>query len=149
MSKAVQKTNVLLKLLVPAGGATPQPPIGPALGARGVKSIDFCKEFNARTAKLVKGTPVPCIITVRPDRTFSFDTTSPPTSYLLLKAAGLEKGSSTPGVKNPKVGTVSVKHVYEIAKMKHKDTRLQELSLEAIAKSIVGSAKSMGIAVVP
>ncbi|BFZ60101.1 mitochondrial 54S ribosomal protein YmL19 [Saitoella coloradoensis] len=149
MSKAVQKTNVLLKLLVPAGGATPQPPIGPALGARGVKSIDFCKEFNARTAKLVKGTPVPCIITVRPDRTFSFDTTSPPTSYLLLKAAGLEKGSSTPGQKNPKVGTISVKHVYEIAKIKHKDTRLQELSLEAIAKSIVGSAKSMGIAVVP
>lgn len=114
--KAVAAKNVLIKLIVGAGQAAPAPPVGPALGSKGVKAIDFCKEFNARTAHLNPGVPIPTVVTVRPDRTFSFETKSPPTAWLVLQAAGAAKGIASG--KDPKVGTISLKHVYEIAKIK-------------------------------
>lgn len=169
MSKAAATRDVLVKLIVPAGGATPSPPIGPALGARGVKSIDFCKEFNARTATYVPGVPLPTHITVRPNRTFSFEVRTPPTSWLLLKAAGVEKGAGAAGREATVggaagnkgkgsaatgqaavsvAGRLSVKQVYEVAKVKHADPKLAHLSLEAICRSVIGTAKTMGIQVV-
>lgn len=134
------------RLLIPAGKAAPSPPVGPALGARGVKSMDFCKEFNARTGHIEPGTPIPTLITVQPDRTFSFVTKTPPTAYFLKKAAGIEKGTGRPG--HDFVGTVSLKHVYEIAKIKATDQHLKHLRLEAIASTIVGTARTIGIQVV-
>ncbi|ANB11455.1 mitochondrial 54S ribosomal protein YmL19 [Sugiyamaella lignohabitans] len=115
MSKQAAK-NILVKLIVGAGQASPQPPVGPALGSKGVKAIDFCKDFNARTAHLNPGTPVPAIITVKPDRSFTYEIKSPPTAWLLMKAAGIDKGTPEAGKKT--VGTVSLKHIYEIAKIK-------------------------------
>ena len=135
------------RILVPAGKATPTPPIGPALGARGVKSMDFCKEFNARTAHLEPGLPTPTLITVQPDRTFSFIIKTPPVSYFLKKAAGIEKGTGKPG--HETVGTVSLKHIYEIAKIKATDEHMKHLSLESIARTVVGSARTLGVQVVP
>jgi len=114
--KATAAKNVLVKLIVGAGQASPQPPVGPALGSKGVKAIDFCKDFNARTAHYTPGTPIPALVTVRPDRSFQFDIKSPPTAWLLMQAAGIEKGSPEAGKKI--VGKVSLKHVYEIAKIK-------------------------------
>jgi len=134
-------------LLIPAGKAAPTPPVGPALGARGVKSMDFCKEFNARTAHVEPGVPIPTLITVQPDRSFTFTITSPPASYLLKKAAGIEKGASKPG--NEVTGTISLKHVYEITKIKSSDEQLKHLPLESVARMIVGSARTHGIQVVP
>lgn len=118
MSKkaAANTKDVLIKLIVGAAQATPSPPVGPALGSKGVKAIDFCKEFNARTAHFNPGVPIPTLVTVKPDRTFSFELKSPPTAWLVLKAAGAEKGIASG--KDPKVGTISLKHVYEIAKIK-------------------------------
>lgn len=117
MSKKVSAAkDVLIKLIVGAAQATPSPPVGPALGSKGVKAIDFCKEFNARTAHFNPGTPIPTVVTVKPDRTFSFEVKSPPTAWLILKAAGVEKGIAHG--KDPAVGTISLKHVYEIAKIK-------------------------------
>lgn len=113
---AAAAKNVLVKLIVGAGQASPSPPVGPALGSKGVKAIDFCKEFNARTAHYNTGVPIPALVTVRPDRSFQFELKSPPTAWLLMQAAGIEKGSSDP--KRAKVGTVSLKHVFEIAKIK-------------------------------
>ncbi|EJT52032.1 60s ribosomal protein l19 [Trichosporon asahii var. asahii CBS 8904] len=137
----------IVKLLVPAGKATPSPPVGPALGARAVKAIDFCKEFNARTAHFKPDVPIPTLITINPDRTFSFTFKTPPVSYLLKKAAKIDKGSGAPG--SDIVGEVSLKHVYEIAKVKCMDDALKALGEERVARSIVGSAKSLGINVVP
>lgn len=114
--KAVSAKNVLIKLIVGAGQAAPAPPVGPALGSRGVKAIDFCKEFNARTSHLNPGVPIPTVVTVMPDRTFNFEIKSPPTAWLVLQAAGASKGIAS--AKDPKVGTISLKHVYEIAKIK-------------------------------
>lgn len=150
MSKAAAKgagakVATTFKLLVPAGKAAPAPPVGPALGQRGVKSIDFCKQFNDRTKHLVQGTPVPCRITVNPDRTFSFVTKSTPASYLILRAAGLEKGASNPG--SEVAGEISVKHIYEIAKIKKEDAK-SGISLQSVARTVVGQCKSMGIKVV-
>lgn len=136
----------MVRLLVGAGKATPSPPIGPALGAKGVKSMDFCKEFNARTAHIAPGTPIPTVITIEPDRTFSFIMKTPPTAYFLKKAAGIDKGSGKPG--HEWAGSVSLKHVYEIAKIKAKDDHLKHLTLEAIANSVVGVARTLGIRVV-
>lgn len=146
MSRAVATKDVLVKLIVPAGGATPSPPIGPALGARGVKSIDFCKEFNARTSAYAPGVPLPVLITIRPNRTFAFDIKTPSTAWLLMRAAGIDKGSGEPG----KVvsGKVSLKHVFEVAQIKAKDEKLKGLPLESICKSVVGTAKTLGIEVV-
>ncbi|GLB33622.1 putative ribosomal protein L11/L12 [Lyophyllum shimeji] len=110
MSKAASKAKAqVVRLLIPAGKAAPTPPVGPALGARGVKSMDFCKEFNAKTAHLEQGVPTPTLITVQPDRSFTFITKTPPASYFLKKAAGIEKGTGKPG--HEITGTISLKHV--------------------------------------
>ena len=121
--------------------------MGPALGARGVKAMDFCKEFNARTAHIQPGVPIPTLITIQPDRTFTFKTKTPPVSYFLKKTLGLDKGAHKPG--HEVKGTISLKHVYEIARIKATDEHLKHLSLEAIAGTVVGSAKTLGITVVP
>ena len=134
-------------MLIPAGKAAPTPPVGPALGARGVKSMDFCKEFNARTTHIEPGVPVPTLITVQPDRTFTFITKTPPASYFLKKAAGIEKGTGRPG--HEITATISLKHVYEIAKIKSTDEHMKIIPLESIARMIVGSARSLGVQVVP
>ncbi|KAI9294657.1 50S ribosomal protein L11 [Neoconidiobolus thromboides FSU 785] len=142
MSNKISK----LKLIVPAGKASPSPPVGPALGQRGIKSMDFCKQFNDRTKDFETGVPIPVVISVKPDRTFSFINKSPPTSFLLKRAAGVEKGASTPGTQV--VGQVSLKHIYEIALIKQQDPNLASLSLRNICSAIIGSAKSAGIKVV-
>ncbi|KDQ64751.1 hypothetical protein JAAARDRAFT_28395 [Jaapia argillacea MUCL 33604] len=147
MANAAKAKAQIVRILVGAGKAAPTPPVGPALGARGVKSMDFCKEFNARTAHIDPGVPIPTLITIQPDRTFTFITKTPPTTYFLKKAAGVEKGAAKPG--HEVVGTVSLKHVYEIAKIKATDEHLKHLRLEAIASTIVGTAKAIGIQVVP
>ncbi|KAF8528895.1 mitochondrial ribosomal protein L11 [Hysterangium stoloniferum] len=147
MSKAAAGKAQLVRLLLSAGKATPSPPIGPALGARGVKAIDFCREFNARTAHLEPGVPTPTLITVQPDRTFSFITKTPPVSYFLKKASGIEKGAAQPG--REVTGTISLKHIYEIAKVKQTDGHLKHLPLESIARMVVGSSRSLGLRVVP
>lgn len=133
-------------MLIPAGKAAPTPPVGPALGARGVKSMDFCKEFNARTAHIEPGVPIPTLITVQPDRTFSFITKTPPATYFLKQAAGIEKGTGRPG--HEVTGTITLKHVYEIAKIKATDEHMKTLPLESITRMIIGSARSLGVQVV-
>ena len=109
--------------------------------------MDFCKEFNARTAQIEPGVPTPTLITVQPDRSFTFVTKTPPVSYFLKRASGIEKGSAKPG--HDILGTISLKHVYEIAKIKATDEHLKHLTLEAIARTVIGSARSLGIQVVP
>ncbi|KAI5285051.1 hypothetical protein KEM52_002615 [Ascosphaera acerosa] len=154
MAKKLPPKDVIVKLIVGAGQASPSPPVGPALGSKGVKSIDFCKEFNARTAHIVPGTPMPARVTVRPDRTFTFDLRTPATSWLLLKAAQVEprknrlRGAETPGRGEP-IGRLSLKHIYEIARIKQTETRLAGLSLEALCKSLIAAARTAGIQVVP
>lgn len=115
----------IVKLLVPAGKASAQPPVGPALGAKGVKAMDFSKQFNERTAHLEPGLPTPAVVTINSDRTFSFEIKTPPTSLLLKRAAGITTGSGRPGSAGIEgiAGTVSIKHIYEIAKIKMKDFR--------------------------
>ncbi|TFK29307.1 mitochondrial 54S ribosomal protein YmL19 [Coprinopsis marcescibilis] len=148
MSKAAQKARAqIVRLLIPAGKAAPTPPVGPALGARGVKSMDFCKEFNAKTAQIEPGVPVPTLITVQPDRTFTFVTKTPPVSYFLKQTTGLEKGPAKPG--HEILATISLKHVFEISKIKASDEQLKHLPQESIARMIVGSARTLGIQVVP
>ena len=129
-----------IKLQIPAGAANPAPPVGPALGQRGVNIMEFCKAFNAQTQNMA-GFTVPVIVTVFSDRSFTFVTKSPPASNLLLKAAGIEKGSPMPN-KN-KVGKVTKAQVEEIAKTKVKD--LTAANLEAAVKTVSGTARSMGI----
>jgi len=153
MSKARAATDQIVKLIVGAGQASPSPPVGPALGSKGVKSIDFCKEFNARTAHITPGIPIPARVTVRPDRSFHFELRTPSTSYLLLNSAGVAlrknklRGAMNPGKES--VGEVSLKHIYEIAKIKHSELRLSGMTLEGLCKSIIGQAKSIGVTVVP
>lgn len=161
----------IVKLIVGAGQASPSPPIGPALGSKGVKSIDFCKvhlyvvriglhalltlgkEFNARTAHMTPGIPIPARVTVRPDRSFHFELRTPTTSYLLLQAAGVKerknklRGGMAAGKES--IGEVSLKHVYDIAKVKQSELRLSGLSLEGLCKSVIAQARSCGITVVP
>ncbi|MEO0959475.1 MAG: 50S ribosomal protein L11 [Pseudomonadota bacterium] len=132
-----------LKLQVPAGKANPSPPIGPALGQRGINIMGFCKEFNAKTQEIEPGAPCPTIITYYADKSFTFEIKTPPASFLLKKAAKLKSGSKTPG--RSSAGTVSLKQVREIAEVKMKD--LNANSIEAAMQIIVGSAKSMGIEV--
>jgi large subunit ribosomal protein L11 len=132
-----------IKLQIPAGAANPSPPVGPALGQRGVNIMEFCKSFNAQTQSMA-GFTVPVIVTVFSDRSFTFVTKSPPASNLLLKAAGVEKGSPMPN-KN-KVGKVTRAQIEEIAKTKVKD--LTAANLEAAMKTVSGTARSMGIDVV-
>jgi large subunit ribosomal protein L11 len=132
-----------IKLQVQAGAATPSPPVGPALGQHGVNIMEFCKQFNARTASQ-KGMIIPVVITVYADRSFSFITKTPPASVLLLKAAGIEKGSGQPN-KN-KVGKVTHKQVEDIAKTKLPD--LNTTDLQAAIRTVEGTARNMGIEVV-
>ncbi|CAK7206344.1 mitochondrial 54S ribosomal protein YmL19 [Sporothrix eucalyptigena] len=153
MSKRAGPVDQMVKLVVGAGKASPSPPVGPALGSKGIKSMDFCKEFNARTAHLVPGTPLPVRVIVRPDRTFYFDVRTPQTSWLLLHTAGVQpgKGDKRRGAQKPGkevVGTVSLKHIYEIAKIKQSEQRLAGNSLESLCRSIIYQAKSMGVDVV-
>ncbi|HUO05078.1 MAG TPA: 50S ribosomal protein L11 [Candidatus Binataceae bacterium] len=131
-----------IKLQIPAGAANPSPPVGPALGQRGVNIMEFCKAFNAQTQNM-QGMTIPVIVTVYADRSFTFVTKSPPASSLLLKAAGIEKGSATPN-KN-KVGKVTRAQVEEIAKLKLKD--LTAADLDAAINTVAGTARSMGIEV--
>ena len=133
-----------IKLQVPAGAATPSPPIGPALGQRGVNIMGFCKEFNARTEKEQKGTPLPTVITVYQDKSFTFVTKTPPVSYFLKKAAGIEAGAKTVGTQI--VGKVTKAQVEEIAKQKMPDLNCD--TVESAMAQVVGSARSMGLQVV-
>jgi large subunit ribosomal protein L11 len=138
-----KKITGYLKLQVPAGSANPSPPIGPALGQRGLAIMDFCKQFNAATAKMEKGMPIPVVITTYADRSFSFEMKTPPVSYFIKKAAKLESGSKTPG--REKAGSISNKQVREIAEQKMKDLNCD--TMEAAMKMVAGSARSMGIEV--
>ena len=136
-----KKVNGYIKLQVPAGAANPSPPIGPALGQQGVNIMEFCKQFNAQTQKVEKGLPIPVIITVYSDRSFTFVMKTPPASVLIRKAIGIEKGSGTPNT--AKVGKISRKQLEEIAKAKQPD--LTAADLEAAVRTIAGSARSMGV----
>jgi large subunit ribosomal protein L11 len=143
---APKKITGYVKLQIVAGKATPAPPVGPALGQAQVNIMEFCKQFNERTAKepALNGLTVPVVITVYADRTFSFVTKTPPAPVLLLKAAGVAKGSGTPN--KDKVGKVTEKQIMEIAKQKMPD--MNAASVEAAAKTIRGTARSMGLDVV-
>ncbi|MGH6817686.1 MAG: 50S ribosomal protein L11 [Methylovirgula sp.] len=133
-----------VKLQVPAGSANPSPPIGPALGQRGLNIMEFCKAFNARTAQMEKRTPIPVIITAYQDRSFIFEMKLPPVSYFLKKAAGVESGAKTPG--RGFVGKVTKAQIRDIATKKLPD--LNCASVEAAARQIEGSARSLGLEVV-
>jgi large subunit ribosomal protein L11 len=133
-----------IKLQVPAGKATPSPPIGPALGQRGLNIMEFCKAFNAATQGMEPGMPIPVVITAFADRTFTFATKTPPASYFLKKAARLDKGGTTPG--RSTVGKVSAAQLREIAEAKMAD--LNAADLDAAVRMIRGSALSMGLEVV-
>ena len=139
-----KKIQAYVKLQVPAGKANPSPPIGPALGQQGVNIMEFCKQFNARTQKLEPGMPIPVVITVFQDRSFTFVTKSPPNSYFIMKAAGIEKGAKTAGTQN--VGKVTTQQLEEIAKIKMPDLNCE--TIEAAVSMLKGSARSMGIQVV-
>jgi large subunit ribosomal protein L11 len=136
-----KKVTGYIKLQVPAGAANPSPPIGPALGQQGVNIMEFCKQFNAQTQKIEKGLPIPVVITVYADRSFTFVMKTPPAAVLIRKAIGIEKGSGTPNT--AKVGKISRKQLEEIAKMKQPD--LTAADLEAAIRTIAGSARSMGV----
>lgn len=136
-----KKIEAYIKLQVAAGQANPSPPVGPALGQHGVNIMEFCKAFNAKTQGMEQGMPVPVVITVYSDRSFTFITKTPPASVLLKKAAGLAKGSSNPNTN--KVGKVTRAQLEEIAKTKEPD--LTAASLDAAVRTIAGSARSMGI----
>ena len=139
-----KKITGYVKLQVPAGAANPSPPIGPALGQRGLNIMEFCKAFNAQTAKLEKNMPIPVTITVYADRSFTFEMKQAPVSYFIKKAVKVEKGSKTPG--RDKAGKITQAQIKEIAEQKMKDLNCD--TIEAASKMIEGSARSMGIDVV-
>ena len=136
-----KKVTAYIKLQVPAGQANPSPPVGPALGQQGVNIMEFCKAFNAKTQSMENGMPIPVVITVYADRSFSFITKTPPAAVLLRKAAGIAKGSGEPNTK--KVGTVTREQLEEIAKAKEPD--LTAADMDAAVRTIAGSARSMGL----
>lgn len=136
-----KKVSAYIKLQVKAGEANPSPPVGPALGQHGVNIMEFCKAFNAKTQNVEKGLPIPVVITVYADRSFTFITKTPPASILLKKAAGLAKGSSTPNT--DKVGTVTRAQLEEIANVKMPD--LTAADMDAAVRTIAGSARAMGL----
>ena len=138
-----KKVVGFIKLQVPAGKANPSPPIGPALGQRGLNIMEFCKAFNAATQKMEPGLPVPCVITAYQDKSFTFVMKTPPASILIKKAAKIESGSKTPHT--DKVGKITRKQAEEIAKLKMPD--LTAADLEAAVRTISGSARSMGVVV--
>ena len=139
----MKKITGYIKLQIPAGAANPAPPIGPALGQKGVNIMEFCKQFNAQTQGVEKGLPIPVVITVYSDRSFTFIMKTPPASVLIRKALGLEKGSGTPNT--AKVGKISRAQLEEIAKTKTPD--LTAADLDAAVRTIAGSARSMGVEV--
>lgn len=136
-----KKISAYIKLQVKAGEANPSPPVGPALGQHGVNIMEFCKAFNAKTQNIEKGLPIPVVITVYADRSFTFITKTPPASVLLRKAAGIPKGSSTPNI--VKVGTVTRAQLEEIATTKMPD--LMAADMDAAVRTIAGSARAMGL----
>ncbi|HSQ68572.1 MAG TPA: 50S ribosomal protein L11 [Steroidobacteraceae bacterium] len=136
-----KKVQGYVKLQVPAGQANPSPPIGPALGQQGVNIMEFCKQFNAQTQNVEKGLPIPVVITVYSDRSFTFIMKTPPASVLIRKALGLEKGSGTPNT--AKVGRITRQQLEEIAKTKQPD--LTAADVDAAVRTIAGSARSMGV----
>ena len=138
-----KKITGYLKLQVPAGSATPSPPIGPALGQRGLNIMEFCKAFNAKTANEEKGAPTPVVITIYADKSFTFETKLPPVTYYLKKAMNLKSGSKLPGKEF--AGTITNKQIREIAEAKLRD--LNAYDVDAAAKMIAGSARSMGLQV--
>ena len=140
----MKKVIAEIKLQIPAGQANPSPPVGPALGQRGVNIMEFCKTFNVRTAGMEPGMPIPVTITVYSDRSFTFETRTPPAAVLLKRAAGIEKGSGEPNKK--KVGKVTRAQVREIAQLKMPDLTAE--SMEAAMRTVEGAARSMGIDVV-
>src|SRR5262245_56665960 len=139
-----KKIEGYIKLQIPAGKANPSPPVGPALGQRGLNIMEFCKQFNAATQGMEAGMPIPVIITAFSERSFSFVTKTPPASYFLLKAAGIQKGAQTTG--RGFVGKVTMAQVRDIAKQKMKDLNAHDI--EAAAQMIRGTARSMGLEVV-
>ncbi len=139
-----KKIDGYIKLQVPAGAANPSPPIGPALGQRGVNIMEFCKAFNAATGDMEKGMPIPTVITVFADRSFTFVTKTPPASFLIKKAANLKSGSKEPG--KVTAGTIKRSKLSEIAEMKMKDLNANDI--EMATRIIEGSARSMGLEVV-
>jgi len=140
-----KKVVGIIKLHVPAGKANPSPPIGPALGQRGLNVMEFCKAFNAATQNLEPGMPIPVVITAYGDRSFTFVTKSPPNSYFLKKAAGIEKGSQTTG-KGSTVGRVTIAQIREIAEQKMEDLNAKDI--DGACRMLIGSARSMGLDVV-
>ena len=140
-----KKITGYVKLQVPAGAANPSPPIGPALGQRGLNIMEFCKAFNAQTQNMEPGIPVPVVITAYGDRSFTFVTKTPPNSYFLKKAAGIEKGSQTTG-KGAIAGRVTMAQIREIAEQKMVDLNANDI--DAACQMIIGSARSMGLEVV-
>ena len=138
-----KKVTAYIKLQVPAGQANPSPPVGPALGQHGVNIMEFCKAFNAKTQSMESGMPIPVVITVYADRSFTFITKTPPASVLLRKAAGIAKGSGEPNVK--KVGSVTRAQLEDIANAKEPDLTAAEIN--AAVRTIAGTARSMGITV--
>ncbi len=139
-----KKIAGFLKLQVPAGAATPSPPIGPALGQRGINIMEFCKAFNAQSQELEKGAPIPVEITYYHDKSFTFKMKTPPVSFFLKKAASLQKGGQTPG--RAVIGSVTSAQVREIAEKKMRD--LNAVSVEGAMKQVAGSARSMGLEIV-
>ncbi|QMW21493.1 50S ribosomal protein L11 [Sandaracinobacteroides saxicola] len=140
-----KKITGYIKLQVKAGSATPSPPIGPALGQRGVNIMEFCKAFNAKTAEMEKGMPIPTVITVYADRSFTFITKTPPASYLLKQAAGLKSGSTNPG-KGAPVAKIKKSQIQAIAEAKMADLNANDIAMAM--KTIEGSARAMGLEVV-
>ena len=138
-----KKVAGFLKLQVPAGAANPSPPIGPALGQRGLNIMAFCKDFNAKTSQMEKGSPIPVVITIYGDKSFTFEMRTPPVSYFIKKAAKLESGSKAPG--RDKVGKITQAQVKEIAEKKMNDLNCD--TVEAAMRMVEGSARSMGIEV--
>jgi len=139
-----KKITGYIKLQVPAGAANPSPPIGPALGQRGVNIMEFCKAFNAQTGDVEKGSPLPTVITVYADRSFTFETKTPPATFLLKKALGLKSGSKEPG--KATAGKITRAQLAEVAQAKMKDLNANDL--DAATKIIEGSARAMGLEVV-
>ena len=138
-----KKVAGFLKLQVPAGAANPSPPIGPALGQRGLNIMAFCKDFNAKTSQMEKGSPIPVVITIYQDKSFTFEMRTPPVSYFIKKAAKLESGSKNPG--RDKAGSITKAQVKEIAEKKMADLNCH--TVEAAMAMVEGSARSMGIEV--
>jgi len=138
-----KKIAGFLKLQVPAGAANPSPPIGPALGQRGLNIMQFCKDFNAKTGQMEKGSPIPVVITIYQDKSFTFEMRTPPVSFFIKKAAKLESGSKAPG--RDKAGKITKAQVKEIAEAKMKDLNCD--TVESAMRMVEGSARSMGIEV--